>query len=223
MQVLNRFPRIAFKSYLRGMSFLVRLKLGNVTNLSDARYAAAVGIDYIGFCFDPSSEHYIAPIKAKEIIDWVTGSSIVAEFGNQSLEEIKDISELLNIDVVELNNTLLPDELPALGKPIIKKINLGAFTTEQVKKEVAAYSPFCDAFHLYASSSDIQADLEALAPLFSAHNIIWGLPAETGEVMHIINLYKPFGIHVSGGVEEKTGIRDFDDLNDLVDLLRTED
>jgi hypothetical protein len=43
-----------------------------VNNLSDARYAAAVGIEYIGFCFDNSNPNYIAPIKAKEMIDWDT-------------------------------------------------------------------------------------------------------------------------------------------------------
>ena len=81
------------------MSFLTKVKFSNVNNLSDARYAAAVGIEYIGFCFDKSNPDYIAPIKAKEMIDWITGSNIVAEFGNQSIEEIK--AKLENINVAE--------------------------------------------------------------------------------------------------------------------------
>jgi phosphoribosylanthranilate isomerase len=204
------------------MSFLTKLKLGNVTNLSDARYAAAVGIEYIGFCFDPASENYIVPIKAKEIIDWITGSNIVAEFGNQTFDEIKDISELLHVDVIELNNSLLPDELPGFGKPVIKKLDVGVFSEEQVQKELEAYQAYCDAFHLYATAQS-RITHEKLVEICSAYNIIWGLPLQNQEVMNVIGHYKPFGINVSGGMEEKTGIKDFDELNELVDTLRTED
>lgn len=204
------------------MSFLTKLKLGNVTNLSDARYAAAVGIEYIGFCFDPGSENYIVPIKAKEIIDWITGSNIVAEFGDQHFDEIKDISELLGVDIIELNNSLLPDELPAFEKPVIKKTDVSRFSQEQLQKELAAYHPYCDAFHLYASGQN-NIPAEKLVEICSSYNIIWGFAVENREVMNIIGHYKPFGINVSGGVEEKTGIKDFDELNELVETLRTED
>ena len=90
------------------MNFITKVKLGSITNLSDARYAAAAGIDYLGFCFDPNHQNYIAPMKAKEIIDWITGCEIVAEFGNQSKEEIKTMNDVIRFDFIELNNQLLP-------------------------------------------------------------------------------------------------------------------
>ncbi len=71
----------------------VKIKLGNVTNLSDARFAAAAGIDYMGFCFDPQSVSYIPPVKAKEIIDWTTGCFVVAEFGNQTMKEAASVTK----------------------------------------------------------------------------------------------------------------------------------
>lgn len=204
------------------MSFLCNIKLGQVTNLSDARYAAAVGIEYIGFCFDPSSEHYVAPIKAREMIDWITGSHIVAEFGQQSADEIRDISELLQVDVIELNNRLLPDEVPALGKAVIKKINLNDWNEEALLREMEAYHTVCDAFHLYQDNVEV-ANPELLKQLCSKYKIILGLPLPVSEVIETIHTYQPFGIHVSGGMEEKAGIKDFDELNDLIDILTVED
>lgn len=205
------------------MSFQTNIKLGNITNLSDARFAAAAGATYIGFCFDPSNENYIAPIKAKEIIDWVTGSSVVAEFGKQSVEEIRDISELLNVDVIEVDNTLLPDELLSLGKPIIKKINVNVLTKEQLQKEIEAYSTVADAFHVYADSEAEKYDCDQLVSLCQSHQLIWGLQLNTRNVLNILSAFKPFGINLVGGNEEKAGMKDFDELNELFDVLRVDD
>lgn len=205
------------------MSFQTNIKLGSVTNLSDARFAAAAGATYIGFCFDPSNEKYITPIKAKEIIDWVTGSSVVAEFGNQSLEEIRDISELLNVDAIEVSNTLLPDELMSLGKPVIKRINVNAFTKEQLQQEMDVYSTIADAFHVYADSETEHYDCDQLVSLCSQYQVIWGLQLGVSNVLSIVHSFKPFAINLVGGDEERAGMKDFDELNDLLDVLRVDD
>lgn len=204
------------------MSFICSIKLGQVNNLSDARYAAAVGIEYIGFCFNPEHPQYVAPIKAKEMIDWITGSHIVAEFGAQSAAEIKDISELLQVDVIEVNNALLPDEIPLLGKAVIKKIDLGNMSEEMLTREVEAYHQVCDAFHFYYTKEVVPYP-DLLKQLCSSYKVIWGLPVHAGNVMDVVNTYKPFGINVSGGMEEKAGIKDFDELNDLIDTMTTEE
>ena len=205
------------------MSFLSNIKISNVTNLSDARYAAAVGINYIGFCFDSESTNYIAPIKAKEMIDWITGSHIVAEFGNQSLDEIKDISELLNVDVIELNNTILPDELPSLEKAIIKKIDISIYNLTQLNTELQAYKNYCDAFHLFTTLNNLTIPENDLINICANYKIIWGLPITSSSVLNIINGFKPYAINVSGGQEEKAGIKDFDELNDLLEVITQED
>lgn len=205
------------------MSFLSNIKISNVTNLSDARYAAAVGINYIGFCFDSESTNYIAPIKAKEMIDWITGSHIVAEFGNQSIDEIKDISELLNVDVIELNNTILPDELPSLEKAIIKKIDISIYNLTQLNTELQAYKNYCDAFHLFTTLNNLTIPENDLVNICANYKIIWGLPITNSSVLNIINGFKPYAINVSGGQEEKAGIKDFDELNDLLEVITQED
>ncbi len=205
------------------MSFLTKIKFGNITNLSDARFAAAAGIEYMGFCFDPLNANYIPPIKAKEIIDWTTGSNIVAEFGNQTLDEIKDISELLNVDVIEISNSILPDELKQLNKAIIKKMDIGIQSTFEIKKELDAYKNEVDVFQFYTSVDAKNIDTENIIQLCKEYKIIWGLPVQPSNIIQTINTFKPYAINISGGMEEKAGIKDFDELNDLLELIRVDD
>jgi phosphoribosylanthranilate isomerase len=211
----------AQSAYLRAMSFLTKVKLGNITNLADARYAAAAGVDYMGFCFDPSNENYIAPIKAKEIIDWTSGSLIVAEFGDQPLEEIRDISELLNVDVIEVNNRLLPDELLGLGKAVIKKINLLGLDAQQLNIEIATYKEVADAFHLYGDAAST-TDKEQLIEICSSNQVIWGLELTADNVLTVVETFRPYAINLSGGTEERAGVKDFDEMNDLFEKIVVE-
>lgn len=199
------------------MSFQYQIKLGSVNNLSDARYAAAVGINYIGFCFNPAQPGFVPPIKAKEIIDWTSGSHIVGEFGEQEIEEIQTIAELLDIDILELENQMLPDELQVFDLPIIKKIDLSQFTESMFKQFCTAYAGKVQAFHFYNWEH-----------LFSNHPVLVDevkeqvfleLQSNTPNWKTLLAQIKPFGIHLQGENEEKTGIRDFDELNQLLEDL----
>jgi phosphoribosylanthranilate isomerase len=197
-----------------------KIKLSNITNLSDARFAAAVGIDYIGFCFDTNDVSYIPPVKAKEIFEWTSGTNIVAEFGEQSIDEIKDVSELLSVDFIEICNSILPDEFSAFQIPLIKKIDLDKFDKATLIKEIEAYKSVSHSFHLFSGSEKGGFDRDTLKVLCENNLVIWGLPLDIVNTKSIINIYKPFALNISGGNEEKPGIKDFDEMNDWLDSIR---
>ena len=147
----------------------------------------------------------------------------MAEFGAQSFAEIKDISELLQVDAIELNNQLLPDELPALGKAIIKKIDVNQFTPETLAIEIKAYANNCDAFHLYASALPEKYDCFEMAKLCETYQIIWGLELSTNTIINTLNSFKPFAINLTGGDEEQVGVKDFDQLNELLECITVDE
>lgn len=204
------------------MALVTRLALLGINNLSDARFAAAAGFSYIGFCFDPSQPHYLAPIKAKEIIDWTTGCAVLGEFGNQSADEIAEISELLNLDAVIVNNSLLPDELKQIAKAIIKKVDVAHWNNEQLIHEMNAYAPVADAFLLHSSNDSIN-ELSDAAALCSQFKIFWGLDVTPENAMKVVNEIKPYAIALQGGDEERPGVKDFEQLNNLLELLTEPD
>lgn len=200
------------------MSFLSNLKLSPITNLSDARFAAAAGINYMGFCFDPSSPDFLLPIKAKEILEWTSGCHAVGEFGEQEIEEITELSELLNLDVVLLNSSILPDELQQIGKPIIKGINLDELDSIALANELCAYAPYADAFQLNGHADWIQRKDELIEACLQ-YKIIWNLPFELAKAKEILGVFKPYALNLAAGKEEKTGMKEFDDLNELLESL----
>jgi len=197
----------------------VKIKLGNITNLSDARFAAAAGIEYMGFCFDTNNVNYIPPVKAKQIIDWTSGSFVVAEFGNQSIHEIMAITEMLNIDIVEINNHLLPTDLAGIDKPIIKKLDISLLNKETLTAEITSYSTNVDAFHLFACHENNSIPAEQLKEICAINKIIWGINTSSKTIKSIIETYQPYALNISGGDEEKTGVKDFDELNDILEVL----
>lgn len=105
------------------MNYPFILKFSSISNLTDARYAAGAWADFIGFCFDPSSDHYIEPKSAKDIISWINGPVVVAEFGNQPIEWIKDFVEALDIKVIELPSDYSDQSVLDLGVKVILRGN----------------------------------------------------------------------------------------------------
>ncbi len=202
------------------MPYLSKLKLSPITNLADARFAAAAGIDYMGFCFDPASPDFITPIKAKEIIEWTSGSHTVAEFGDQSLQEIIEITELLNMDIVALNNRILPDEIVQIGRPVMKIIDSSLMDLNTIEVELQLYAPFADAFIL-SGNLNHNAYKERLQAIFNAYKIIWGLKVEPLRIKEIIETFKPYAINLQAGIEEKTGLKEFDELYDVLEAITT--
>lgn len=214
------YPRF---NYICCMAFLTKIKLSSVNNLSDARYAAAVGIDYIGFCFDHTHPQYIAPIKAKEMMDWITGSFLVAEFGNQSLESIIDISDVLGFEIIEVDNDLLPEQLTQLNKSIIKKIDVTLLSNELLKNVIQAYDGVCDSFHFYASQQLTPEELTNCISFIQDYKIIWGIPLDIHTLSNFVLQHHPYAIHLASGEEERAGIRDFDDLTCILETLTIEE
>jgi len=53
--------------------------VNKIDNLSDARYCAGMGVDYLGISIEPESIDYVSPEKFKEIERWVSGPKWVIQ------------------------------------------------------------------------------------------------------------------------------------------------
>jgi phosphoribosylanthranilate isomerase len=200
------------------MSYITKLSLYPITNLSDARFAAAAGISYVGFCFDPNSPQFILPIKAKEILDWISGSHAIGYFGAQEVDEVLALSELLNMDVVALENNLLPDELPAIGKPIIKVIDVSHKDVNFISNEIAAYQQYADGFEL-KGVLPTSVSLDFIKDICAKHKVFLNLTLGSAIDRETLLNLAPYALVLAGGNEEKTGLKEYDELNDLLQLF----
>ncbi len=99
------------------MYYKVDIFFRNIHHLSDGRFAAGVWAKWASFNFDKDSEHYISPVDASEIMGWMSGPAIVAEFGpKNSFDNILEVTKLLKIE-----NIAIPYSL--LSQPLIEHFN----------------------------------------------------------------------------------------------------
>lgn len=101
------------------MALKTFVKVGRITNLSDARYCAGMGVDLLGFSVVEGQPQFIESKSFQEIRGWVTGPSVVAEiYGLQNAADLDKIIENYKPDYLEMGVAELA-LFPALPLPFI--------------------------------------------------------------------------------------------------------
>ncbi|MGZ5304876.1 MAG: phosphoribosylanthranilate isomerase [Bacteroidia bacterium] len=204
------------------------MKLGEITNLSDARFAAGRGADFVGFNFTPNHPRYIAPEQAQEIIGWLDGPKLVGEWNEGIKDIICDTAERLKLDYIQLNwvDAALSFKLQEWN--IIQNIDISQHIDEIIK-QIDATQGFTNIFMLTlpqdADLEKFMADkthLQMLESVCRDYSVMLNFPFTPGNLLKILDALKPFGINLNGDNEIKPGLKDFDLLNELIDLIEIE-
>ena len=184
----------------------IKIKAGSITNLTDARYFAAMMVDYMGFCLDFSHDERISPEEFHGIKAWVEGPEIVAEVGKTPKSLLQEVYSQEDYQWVSchLDNT--------------------SFEGDQNIIEVQVDS-IQDLAHLDFKSSKIyqlhldqivEEDLYQgvlLTELCTQHKVFVPAPNHEHNIRRLIEDIKPYGIHVKGGTEEKVGFKSYEELD----------
>ena len=196
------------------MSLKLSVKIGNVTNLSDARYAAGMGVDYIVFNIDSSSENFVSAKTFKEIINWISGIGIIGETGSAPkgskneyppfLLETSNPADLENnsefvyhIDAKNIAFDMLENRLKTDKNVLFYVLEV---TNKQLEDNVSGFSNLCSLFPIYLSSDFTEPVLEK-----------------------VVNTIKPKGIEIKGGLEDQPGFKDYDGIADVLEWLEEDD
>lgn len=177
------------------------VKVSSITNLSDARYCAGMGVDLLGFCTIEDQEHYVKPSYFQEIRGWVTGPKIVAEiYGLENGTEIERILEQYKPDYLEMGFR----ELTAIGSfpiPVILALRDG----DQLESLpiVPAYL-LCD------------RPIQTKIPLLVRVNSTTDAEAMSQDP-------RITGIVLKGGAELKPGLKETEMINEVLEMLETDD
>lgn len=72
-----------------------------VTNLTEARYCAGMGVQFLCFEQTKSDENYLEPGKVLEIVQWITGPAVGLRFASMQ-EDMLETIEKINPDFLIL-------------------------------------------------------------------------------------------------------------------------
>jgi phosphoribosylanthranilate isomerase len=200
------------------------VKISNVTNLSDARYCAGMGVEMLGFSIDESAESYVDLKKFNDIRSWIAGVQIVAETELTEASLLLEKIERYQPNAIQISNAeLLPWLKSETARPLILKVEADqdADTIEDIMVKNAPYVTY---FLLESGSDtplagDWQDFLNTLSARFS---ILLGFGITTENATFLLDDVNISGIALRGGEEIRPGYKDFGDLMDVLEALEEE-
>ena len=181
------------------MNLKTLVKVGNISNLSDARYCAGMGVQILGFNIDPSDPEHISLDTAREIMGWVSVDDFVFECGTMSVDDILKLKKETGVSFFQIDDASNVSELKNADCKVILKD---------------------------AESTGVHPDymlLEDQHNLSSSIPILRGFEVSTDELPQILNSKIYSGIALKGSIEEKPGFKDYDELADILEALENEE
>lgn len=202
------------------------VKISAVTNLSDARYCAGMYVNLIGFDLEENSKNFTSSQKFNEITGWLSGVDFVAEFQSTHPEKILTLVQEYNgINFIETKEEIYLRMLVNSSFGIILKKEL---STEEDLDDLIAKAQFFKDFgvvlHLVSNSLDLDSSIiEKLKTLASSVDVLLGFGIEPDTIGQIIEDTGIKGIALEGGEEIKPGLKDFDELAEILEALEVEE
>ncbi len=192
-----------------------QVKVSSIANLSDARYCAGMGVEWLGF---PLQEITIE--RFTEIRNWLAGVQIVGEFTKATADQIREAVATYKPDVIEIDSSVSLVAIQSIEVPKILRVNID---TDNLPAIFAASAPYVSQFLVVGDSKDSLTGMEASVEIWSAqYPIILGLDIPEGDLDEWVEQSSIQGIGLVAGEEDRPGFRDFTDLMTILEKLETE-
>lgn len=202
------------------MGLTIPVILNSVNNLSDARYAAGMGVDLMGFEVEEGADRYVSPDLFKAITAWLSGVQTVASVSVLNPGTLAFIQEQYQPDFIQFESVEGISQSDLSEIACIQKISIPQ------GKELEALAQIKQ--HMYDEANFIVLELsdwtewqnhkEIISQVNSHHTILWALPIEKEDVAFIHSLDLK-GIGLKGGDEQRPGWKDLDQLIDILEAL----
>lgn len=78
------------------------IAISSLNDLQDARYCAAMNVDFIGFSLDKDAPNAINPQKVREIAAWLSGPRIFISCGKDNVEDLQELEKTLSFFAIQI-------------------------------------------------------------------------------------------------------------------------
>jgi phosphoribosylanthranilate isomerase len=216
------------------------VKICGITNLEDALVAVDAGADAVGFVFYEKSPRKVDVQTVREIISKLPERlEKVGVFVDQSVEQVKETAKQAGLTAAQLHGGRLAKEVWSDSRPASECIgvskmipvipagsldNGGIFISQEAHASVFALLIDAPKNGLpggtgekfdWQNARGMVESLGLMVPVIVAGGL---KPDNVGEAL---NLFRPFGVDVSSGVEAKPGKKDPDKVRAFVRTVRT--
>jgi phosphoribosylanthranilate isomerase len=205
----------------------MKIKADGITNLTDARYFAAKEVKWLSFNFTEGAPDYINPSVAKAIAAWVEGVEVVGKWTRLSVSEINEWAKLLNLNIVQIDDFAISSDKPPLEVAVLKRFVVSSFENlDALRREMQDLASLVVAFELDFEPlnwQDLETNfvLQDLKKLARDFKIIFKMNIQPNEIESFKSEIQPYGLTICGGEEEQVGVKSFDELDAIFDILES--
>lgn len=196
--------------------------VNQITNLSDARYCAGMGVEMLGFNLQSEHPQHISAEAFKEISGWVSGVKMVGEVQELGTPEVEELLLKYRVDMLQLNSLYLIEELDELPLPIILKVLIDKDTVEEnLLSLLELYHHHVEYFLIDSEDfRDIDdTNYKFIRDISQKYPIILGFGLNKNNTRDALDKIHPAGIALKGSAEIRPGFKDFDELEEIFEQL----
>ena len=197
--------------------------VNGITNLSDARYCAGMGVEMLGFELNTDSPGYVEPQTFKVINEWVAGIKKVGELPKAEVEDLYNLLAAYSLDYLQTMDSGNWQALRAVGIPLICKVNWQEkWALSDFQQKYASILPYVDFFLIEMTGfpDDFFTTISQVAALYP---VLLNAGDSQVDIEKLLSETSVKGLALKGSHEIKPGFKDFDQLAQILEQLEVEE
>lgn len=201
------------------------IKICGITNYEDAKLAAALGADILGFIFYKKSPRYIPETEAFKIIENIPDDvKKAAVFVNRDFNEAAGILKKGQFDYIQLHGDEPQSkitEYKKLGYSVIRAIRAKNEDNIDILKNINADFFLIDSYskNLYGGTGKI-SDWDFAKEASKKYKVILSGGLNPKNILKAVKYVNPYGVDFCSGIETEPGKKDADKMRLLFTLLK---
>ena len=185
----------------------------STNNLTDARYCAGMGVEFIEFIVDPNHKDALAKETYLGISQWIEGVEFVGYFS--STKNLLQTCQDLNITTIASHNIEVLRSVDQTYKKILK-VTIDSLNQSDLTKLNSIQDSF-DYLYLESNTINQLSSFNFLTAI--NHQVILGFGFDEQSVHQAIEEGKITALGLKGGHEERPGFKDMDELADILEAI----
>jgi phosphoribosylanthranilate isomerase len=192
-----------------------RVKICGITRPEDGIEAARLGADAIGLVFYAPSPRHVTVAQAQAVCAALPPFvSVVGLFVDAPAPEVLAVLQAVPLDVLQFHGEEAPAYCAAFARPWLKALRMrdGLDVAAESRRYAKAQGLLLDTYQPgQAGGTGVTFDWKRV-PQGLNHPVILAGGLTPDNVAEAIALARPYGVDVSGGVEQAKGIKSADKM-----------
>jgi phosphoribosylanthranilate isomerase len=197
------------------------IKASTITNLTDARYFAAKDVDFLGFNLEEGTPDYLDPMYMKAIREWVEGPKIVGEFDQTPARTVLEAARFFELDAVQVRQTNDLELLEGLEVMLVVPAPENPTALEALFQKTAPLVSYflLDFSSIENAATKLEMQAAAWKTFFNNYPTLLDLQVAADVLPGLLAQLNPAGLALRGGDEERVGVKSFDEIDAVFDVL----